>query len=208
MKTQDAIKGSELYLRNHGFDSTAVTTMYLPEKIEGISLEQGYIEYFREENPLGSAGAVARLKDRANDCLLVISGDAICDFDLNRVKEEFLKSGCEAGMVLCRTKDSGEYGSVCVHKGKIGAFKYFKTFSYQHLVTAGVLHKIEPARTETPFQYFGSYKTLIRKRAFVKSKAYIGRKLFKKCLSVFYKNVISIIALVKSVCYENKCITA
>ena len=104
-------------LRKHGFKHTAVTTMYLPEKIERIK-DEG-IEYFRESSPLGSAGAVARLKDRADGCLLVISGDAFCDFDLNKAKQEFLESGCDAAMVLCRTNDSGEYGSVCVKDGRI-----------------------------------------------------------------------------------------
>ncbi len=104
-------------LRKHGFKNTAVTTMYLPEKIERIKGEG--IEYFRESSPLGSAGSVARLKDRTDGCLLVISGDAFCDFDLNKAKQEFLESGCDAAMVLCRTNDSGEYGSVCVKDGRI-----------------------------------------------------------------------------------------
>ncbi len=104
-------------LRRHGFVSTAVTTMYLAEKIERIKGEG--IEYLREESPLGSAGAVAKIKSRADDCLLVISGDAYCDFDLKSAKEEFLKSGCDAAMILCRTNDSGEYGSVCVKDGRV-----------------------------------------------------------------------------------------
>lgn len=107
-------------LRKCGFKKTAVTTMYLPEKIERIRGEG--IEYLRESKPLGSAGAVARLKGRTQDCLLVISGDAICDFDLAKAKADFIKSGCDAAMVLCRTNDSGEYGSVCVQNGKVTAF--------------------------------------------------------------------------------------
>ncbi len=109
-------------LKKCGFKKTAVTTMYLPEKIERLGDFSGSVEYFREEKPLGSAGAVAKLKGRTDDCLLVISGDAICDFDLKKAKEEFLKSGCDAAMVLCRTKDSGEYGSVCVQKGRVTGF--------------------------------------------------------------------------------------
>lgn len=107
-------------LRKNGFFMTAVTTMYLPERIECLR-DEG-IEYFREDIPLGSAGAVARLKGRTDDCLLIISGDSVCDFDLKKAKADFLKSGCEAAMVLCRTKDSGEYGSVCVRDGRIVGF--------------------------------------------------------------------------------------
>ena len=110
-------------LRRHGFDSTAVTTMYLPEKIEGTKFEQGHIEYFREENPLGSAGAVARLKDCAEECLLIISGDALCDFDLSDAKAQFIKSGCDAAILLSQACNVGEYGSVCVRNGYITEFR-------------------------------------------------------------------------------------
>ncbi len=109
-------------LRDNGFMNTAVTTMYLPEKIEGFTHEKGSIEYIRETKPLGSAGAISRLKDRLADCVIVISGDAIFDYDLKETKEEFLKSGCDAAMVLTRCEDAGEFGSVCVHKGKICGF--------------------------------------------------------------------------------------
>ena len=108
-------------LRKHGFTSTAVTTMYLPEKIEMITDNSGRLSFFREEIPLGSAGAISKFKEQIGDCLLVISGDAYCDYDLKKAKEEFLQSGCDAAMVLCRTNDSGEYGSVCVQNGRVTA---------------------------------------------------------------------------------------
>ena len=47
-------------LRKHGFRHTAVTTMYLPEKLESLELEN--VEYLRETQPKGSAGAVADIK--------------------------------------------------------------------------------------------------------------------------------------------------
>lgn len=109
-------------LRRFGFNKTAVTTMYLPEQLESVKFEQGRVEYFREEKPLGSAGAVSKLKNEVEDCFLILSGDCICDYDLKMAKEEFLKSNCDAGMILCRTKDSGEYGSVCVRNGRITGF--------------------------------------------------------------------------------------
>lgn len=110
------------YLRSHGFNHTAVTTMYLPEKIEEVKFEKGVTEFFREDKPLGSGGAVAKLKGRTQDTILIISGDAICDYDLSDAKRRFTESGCDAAILLCRTNDAGEYGSVCVHQGKITDF--------------------------------------------------------------------------------------
>ena len=107
-------------LRKNGFLRTAVTTMYLPERLEALKLKG--VVYLREEKPLGSAGAVGRLKPHADDCILVISGDAVCSYDLASAKAEFLKSECDAAMLLCRVKDAGEYGSVCVSNGCITGF--------------------------------------------------------------------------------------
>lgn len=114
-----AYERSIALLRKHGFKSTAVTTMYLPEKIERIKGEG--IEYLREELPLGSAGALAKIKQRAEDCVIVLSGDAFCDFDLAKARLEFLQSGCDAAILLCRRSDAGEYGSVCLQNGRVVA---------------------------------------------------------------------------------------
>ena len=107
------------FLRKNGFMTTAVTTMYLPEQIEQINFETGYTEYIREKNPLGSAGAIGALKERTEDCILILSGDSICNFDLKNAKEEFLKSGYDAAIILTRSEDAGEYGSVCLCDGKV-----------------------------------------------------------------------------------------
>jgi len=116
---ESALSRNLKLLRHCGFSKTAITAMYLPEKLKGIDNDQGVTEFFYEESPLGSAGAVGQFKDRAEDCIIVMSGDAICNFDLKKAKEEFLQSNCDGGILLSRTKDMGEYGSVCVHDGKI-----------------------------------------------------------------------------------------
>lgn len=120
--SQTAFARNIAMLRKNGFFNTAVTTMYLPEKIENQRAEQGLLVFLREKTPLGSAGAVSVLKGKTDDCILIISGDAICDFDLNSAKREFLESGCDAAMVLSRTADIGEYGSVCVKNKLIISF--------------------------------------------------------------------------------------
>ncbi len=106
-------------LRNQGFMNTAVTTMYLSEQIEAIKDERGTLVFFREKMPLGSAGAVGAIRENAADAVLVISGDAICDFDLAKAKEEFLESKCDAAIILTHRNNSDEYGSVCLKNGKI-----------------------------------------------------------------------------------------
>ncbi|MBQ3230195.1 MAG: NTP transferase domain-containing protein [Clostridia bacterium] len=122
------IAGESLFTRNlkllrkHGFGRTAVTTMYLAEKLENADCGEGVTEFFREEKPLGSAGALGAIKSRFDDVILVISGDAVFDYDLSEARKKFLESKCDAAILLCRTEDTGEYGSVCVENGKICGF--------------------------------------------------------------------------------------
>ncbi len=116
---QSAFERNLKLLRDCGFNRTAVTTMYLPEAFQKAEIDRSGVEFFVESAPLGSAGAVGKLKSRIDEAAVIISGDAVCDFDLKKARGEFLESGCIIGMVLTRTSDAGEYGSVCVEDGKI-----------------------------------------------------------------------------------------
>src|SRR5207249_12068196 len=76
-------------LREHGFEEIIVTVAFLPQAIrsyigdgESLGLQ---IEYSVEETPLGTAGSVGLAADKLDETFLVISGDALCDFDLKRL---------------------------------------------------------------------------------------------------------------------------
>ena len=75
-------------LRPHGFDDIVVTVAYLPQVIRGYfgdGDELGVrMQYSVEESPLGTAGSVRGAAELLDDTFLVISGDALCDFDLYR----------------------------------------------------------------------------------------------------------------------------
>ena len=115
-------------LRKNGFMNTAVTTMYLPESIERFKGDArhsgGTVTHFREssDRPLGSAGAVYAVRDMLGDAFCVISGDAVCDFRLHDLYSDFLSGGYDAAMLLHRTHDAGEYGTVCVERGLVTGF--------------------------------------------------------------------------------------
>ncbi len=110
-------------LRRHGFVSTAVTTMYLADQVESCAVPtDGSTVFFREKDPLGSAGAVRALKPLSGEVLLIISGDAVCDFDFSALKKEFLASGACGAVILRRSSRVQEYGSVSLKDGFITAF--------------------------------------------------------------------------------------
>lgn len=113
-------------LKAAGIDEAVVTTHYLAEKVEsalgsrscGVSLS-----YLREQTPLGTAGAVKAAADALDGDFLVLSGDALFDFDLSRARQAHEKSGALVTLLLVHRDDVLEYGVVRTHKdGRIAAF--------------------------------------------------------------------------------------
>ena len=75
-------------LKRHGFDETVVTVQFLAALVRnyfGDGEEFGMsLQYATEEMPLGTAGSVRNAEDALRDePFLVISGDALTDFDLS-----------------------------------------------------------------------------------------------------------------------------
>src|SRR5881397_1709100 len=73
-------------LRKHGFEDVIVTVAFMPQAIRsyfGDGEPLGvHIEYSVEESPAGTAGSVRLASDKLDETFLVISGDALSDFDL------------------------------------------------------------------------------------------------------------------------------
>lgn len=114
-------------LAKHGLTEIAVTLQYLPEAIVrhfgdgsdfGVSLR-----YFVEEVPLGTAGSVKNAAEFLDDTFLVISGDALTDFDLSRAIEFHRRQGAMATLVLTLVDAPLEYGVVIT--GQDGRIQQF-----------------------------------------------------------------------------------
>ncbi|MGH2457659.1 MAG: nucleotidyltransferase family protein, partial [Chloroflexota bacterium] len=78
-------------LKRHGITDVIVTVQYLASVIEdyfgdGSSLGMR-IQYSVEEVPLGTAGSVKAVQDQLDDTFIVISADALTDFDLGSIIE-------------------------------------------------------------------------------------------------------------------------
>jgi D-glycero-D-manno-heptose 1,7-bisphosphate phosphatase len=77
------------------------------------------IEYFYEEVPLGTAGALFKLKDKLTDDFLLLNADAVFDVDFNRFVEYHKKCG---GLVTLFTHpNSHPYDSGLIFTDKNGA---------------------------------------------------------------------------------------
>ncbi len=105
-------------LHRHGFRDIAVTLQYLPEQIRdhfgdgagfGVNLH-----YFVEEEPLGTAGSVKNAASMLDDTFIVISGDALTDFDLTEAVHFHRARGAAATLVLKSVETPLEYGVVMI----------------------------------------------------------------------------------------------
>jgi dTDP-glucose pyrophosphorylase len=101
-----------------GFDQVLVATGYQSRLIED-HLQDGRqygasIRYLREEEPLGTAGALARLPEGLDGELLVMNGDILTTVDFAALLESHLASGADMTVAVRELVEQVEYGVVRV----------------------------------------------------------------------------------------------
>jgi mannose-1-phosphate guanylyltransferase/phosphomannomutase len=138
-------------LQKHGFDETVVTLMFLPKVIrdyfgDGSSLGVS-MTYSVEQSPAGTAGSV-KLAEEAlrDDTFIVISGDALTDFDLGEVLAFHKKRGAMVTIALKRVENPLEFGVVVVDdEGRIERFLEKPTWGqvFSDTVNTGI-YVLEP----------------------------------------------------------------
>lgn len=103
-------------IRRHGISEVIVTVQYRPESLEdyfGDGQHLGLnVTYVVEEVPLGTAGSVKNAQKYLNEPFLVISGDALTDFDLGKIIAFHQAKGAAATLALCRVPNPLEYGVI------------------------------------------------------------------------------------------------
>jgi mannose-1-phosphate guanylyltransferase / phosphomannomutase len=114
-------------VHRHGIDDVVVTLAFMPQVIRGY-LGDGSalgvrIEYAVEDQPLGTAGSVRNAKDHLDETFVVISGDALCDFDLGEIIAFHRERGALATLALKSVDNPLEFGVVIVdEQGRIERF--------------------------------------------------------------------------------------
>ncbi len=152
-------------LAKHGVQEAAVTVGYLAERIIEAFPENCYagvkLHFFEETTPLGTAGSVKNAcKEWKDQPVLVMSGDALCDFDLTSAMEFHRKKQADATLLVKRVEDPREYGLVCMEEGgRITGFLEKPGFSQAvsdyantgiYLLSPGVLEQIP---TDKPYDF-------------------------------------------------------
>lgn len=138
-------------LREQGFTDLILTVSHMSEQIIGYFGDGSRlgvnIEYFVEEQPLGNAGALFKLRDKLTEDFLLLNADAVFDIDFNRFVGYHRKKG---GLVTLFTHpNSHPYDSgLLIADGDGTALKWLAKEDqrpqwYRNRVNAG-LHVISP----------------------------------------------------------------
>jgi mannose-1-phosphate guanylyltransferase / phosphomannomutase len=151
-------------LKAHGFENVIVTVAFLPQAIRsyfgnGESLGMD-IEYSVEESPLGTAGSVGLARDRLDETFLVISGDALCDFDLTRLVEFHREKQAAVTIALKSVENPLEFGIVVTDSdGRVERFLEKPSWSqvFSDTINTGV-YVLEPevlrhVPTDRPYDF-------------------------------------------------------
>jgi dTDP-glucose pyrophosphorylase len=110
------------------------------------------IEYLRETTPLGSGGALGLIPDTLTAPLLVMNGDLVTDFPIQRLLAYHQKGGYAATMALTPYHHKVPFGCVSMDNGTITAFREKPLLS--ELANAGIYVLSPEILARVPGEYF------------------------------------------------------
>lgn len=115
-------------LLHHGIHDMVATIQYkgemLREYLGDGSNVGAHVRYVEEDSPLGTAGSVRNAAHLIHDTFVVISGDALTDFDLQSAQQFHREREAMVTLVLYRVPNPLEYGVViAAADGRIQAFQ-------------------------------------------------------------------------------------
>jgi mannose-1-phosphate guanylyltransferase/phosphomannomutase len=137
-------------LKKYGITDIAVTVHYLPESIKnyfgngrafGVNLH-----YFEETSPLGTAGSIKNAEDFLDERFVVISGDALTDFNLKKGIHFHQEKDSLATIFMKQVESPLEYGVIMTDQnGKIVRFleKPSRNEVFSNTVNTGI-YILEP----------------------------------------------------------------
>src|SRR4051794_24414787 len=114
------------------------------------------IDYFREEAPLGTVGALAQIEELPDDPFIVMNGDVLSDIDYGDLLDFHGRSGAELTIAAFRRTEQDELGIIEADSGgRVTAYR--EKPQHEYLVSMGiyvlersVLDLIPPDRMDFP----------------------------------------------------------
>jgi mannose-1-phosphate guanylyltransferase/phosphomannomutase len=115
-------------LKRHGITEVIITVQYLADLIQdyfGDGSSFGMqIQYSLEETPLGTAGSVKNAQEFLDDTFLVISGDALTNFNLTELVDYHKNANTLATLAIYNIANPVDYGVITINNdGHITRFQ-------------------------------------------------------------------------------------
>nr|MBA3651385.1 NTP transferase domain-containing protein [Chthoniobacterales bacterium] len=105
-------------LKGEGIQEVILGTGYRSDQIEdffGIGQKVGIrLRYSREEEPLGTGGALKLAEELLSDPVVVLNGDSYVEWNLAEMEDLFRQKDADIVMVLQEVPDVSRYGSVAL----------------------------------------------------------------------------------------------
>jgi dTDP-glucose pyrophosphorylase len=144
-------------LRQFGIDDFWITLKYLGKQVEehfGDGKDKNIrIKYIHEENPLGTIGAVSKIKNFEHEYILVTNADLLTNIDYEHFFLDFLNQDADFSVVTIPYTVDIPYAVFETNNGHVLNFREKPTYTYYS--NGGVyLMKREVAITHIPFGIF------------------------------------------------------
>lgn len=121
-------------LRLFGIDDFWITVKYLGEQIEsyfgGGHDKSINIEYVYENEPLGTIGAVSKIKNFTHDFVLVTNSDLLTNIDYEHFFLDFLKNDADFSVVTIPYSVDIPYAVLETNNGHVLNFREKPTYTY------------------------------------------------------------------------------
>lgn len=118
----------------YGMDDFWISVRYLGEQIKdhfGDGNEKNiHIEYIWEDEPLGTIGAVSKIKNFEHEYVLVTNSDLLTNVDYEHFFQDFIKREADMSILTIPYKVSIPYAVLETTDGTINNFKEKPTYTY------------------------------------------------------------------------------
>lgn len=140
------------HLARHGVDEAICSSPYLESVFHDFLESRGdappRVTWITEEEPLGTAGAIAGARERLDETFLALNGDVLTDLDIGAMVAFHRERGATATIALAQVEDARAFGLVETDdRGRVLEFREKPADPVPGTINAGT-YVLEPAVLE------------------------------------------------------------
>ena len=167
-------------LSDANFDRVILSVGYKREVIQkyfGSLYGKMRLEYYAEETPLGTGGAIKAALGRCNDDIVfVLNGDTLFQVDYAAMRRLHVAGQAPLTMAVKELTDFDRYGSLAIEDGRITEFRE-KAFTERGFINGGIYLMARDLLHDAPEGNFSLEQDFLMRRA-VPMNAFLSEGYF------------------------------